>query len=110
MATTDDDVIAFRTGLLADIQESRGGNAVALPDFSENIFTEKCTEFLSEAALTENPEICHFERSFGNRTARANGYAVSDDEATVDIFTVCFDGGEQLTSLAPDDARLAREE
>ena len=107
MAATEDEVIAFRSGLLADIYESRAGDFAALPDFSENVFTEKCTEFLSEAALTENPEVCHFERSFGNRTARVNGYGVSDDEATIDIFASCFDGGEQLTGLAPDDIRRA---
>lgn len=107
MAMNDRETIAFRNGLLAEINEEKGGGTASLPDFSENLFTGLCAEWLAEAGLTENPEVCHFERSFGTRTARANGYGVSDDEAVVDIFVACFDGGDDLASLPPDEVRRA---
>jgi hypothetical protein len=107
MATANREVEEFRNLLLAEISDAKGGGAAGLPQFSENVFTEICTGWLEETGLTENPEVCHFERSFGLRTAKANGYAVSDDEATIDIFAACYDGGEELGALPPDEARRA---
>lgn len=107
MASTDHDLGKFHNSLLADLHDDKSGGSAELPDFSENVFTTICTDWLEETGLIENPEVCHFERSFSSRTARANGYGVSDDEAIVDIFVSCFDGGEQLSALAPEDARRA---
>lgn len=107
MASANREVDEFRNLLLAEINDAKGGGAAGLPQFSENVFTGICTSWLEETGLTENPEVCHFERTFGLRTAKANGYAVSDDEATIDIFAACYDGGEQLGTLPPDDARRA---
>ncbi|SFO30253.1 AIPR family protein [Sphingomonas sp. OK281] len=106
MAPPDRELGAFREGLLAEIRENRGGSA-ELPEFSENVFTAICLEWLEDVGLTENSEVCHFERSFGNRNARANGYAVDDDEAVVDVFIACFDGGDVSGMLPPDDLRRA---
>ncbi|MGQ3489062.1 AIPR family protein [Roseovarius pacificus] len=107
MSSADIDIAAFRSSLIADINEARTGGSATLPDFSENIFTDICTSWLSEVAVTENPEVCHFERSFGSTTARSNGYAVSDDETIIDVFVACFGGSEQLGSIPPEDVRRA---
>ncbi|MBW0145778.1 AIPR family protein [Sphingomicrobium clamense] len=95
----------FRGRLLADINQEQ--SEAGIPEFSENVFTELATEWLSETGLTENPEVCHFERSIGNRIARVNGFAVSDDEATLDLFTTCFNGQGDTASFAPEDFRKA---
>lgn len=105
--STDLDVADFRRSLIADVNEAKTGGTAAQPDFSDNVFTDICTGWLSEVAFTENPEVCHFERSFGTRTARANGYGVSDDEDIVDIYIACFDGTGDLGSIPPDDIRRA---
>lgn len=104
---SEEDILSFRTRLLAEINEERSASDSAIPEFSENIFTELCANWLAEAGITENPEVCFFETSIGNRNARVNGYAVSDDEATVDLFVAAFDGGEELQSVAPEDFRRA---
>lgn len=105
--STDIDIAEFRRSLIADVNEAKTGGTAALPDFSENVFTDICIGWLSEIGFTENPEVCHFERSFGTRTARANGYGVSDDEDIVDIYIACFVGGGDLVSIPPDDIRRA---
>lgn len=109
--STDLDISEFRTSLIADINEARsggsGGGSPVLPDFSENVFTDICTTWLSEVAFTENPEVCHFERSFGARTARSNGYGISDDEAVIDVYISCFDGMGELGSIPPEEIRRA---
>ena len=101
------EVSEFRKSLIADINEARMGGSSALPDFSENVFTDICTGWLSEAAFTENPEVCHFERSFGTRTARANGYGISDDETIIDVYVSCFDGSGELSLIPPEEIRRA---
>lgn len=105
--STDLDIAEFRKSLIADVNEARTGGSAALPDFSENVFTDICTTWLSEVALTENPEVCHFERSFGTKTARSNGYGISDDEDIVDVYIACFDGTGDLGSIPPDEVRRA---
>jgi hypothetical protein len=107
MATTEVEVQAFRSMLLSEINGEKSGAQSALPDFAENIFTDKCTEWLSEAGLTENPEVCHFDQTFGGRPAKVSGYAVSDDEATIDLFVACFDGTDEGRTFAPDEFRRA---
>ena len=107
MLQADLDVSEFRTSLIADIKDARGGGSSALPDFSENVFSDICTDWLSEVAFTENPEVCHFERNFGMRTARSNGYGISDDEGMIDVFVACFDGGEELGFIPPEQIRRA---
>lgn len=103
----DLDIAEFRRSLIADVNEAKTGGAAAQPDFSDNVFTDICTGWLSEVSFTENPEVCHFERSFGSRTVRANGYGISDDEDIVDIYIACFSGTGDLVSIPPDDIRRA---
>lgn len=110
MASTDRDVEAFRTMLLAEVSERRGSGRKGLPEYSRTMFTSVCADWLDETGLTENSQACPFERVFSNRIARADGYGVSDDEAVVDIFVACFDGSEAIATLPPDEARRAARE
>lgn len=109
MSTTDREIAEFRTRLLSEIkgQQTGGSGGNILPDFAENVFTDLYSDRFSEIGLTENPVTCYFERSFGNQTAKVNGYAVSDDEATIDLFSTSYDGGEDMISLPPDNIRRA---
>jgi len=106
MSATDVEVQRFRSMLLAEINGEKSGADSTIPDFTENIFTDKCTEWLSEG-LTENPEVCHFEQTLGGRPTKVNGYAVSDDEATIDLFVSCFDGSDEGRTFSPEEFRRA---
>ncbi len=107
MIANEQDILKFRSQLLAEISNERSASGPLVPEFSENIFTDICTGWLSEAGITENPEICFFEHSIGNRTVKVNGYAVSDDEASVDLFVAVFNGTENGQSFAPEEFRRA---
>ena len=104
---SDQDIVEFRSRLLAEINGERSISETPIPEFSENIFSDNCTDWLAEAGLTENPEVCFFEHALGNRTARVNGYAVSDDGETIDLFVAVFDGSEDGLSVAPEEFRRA---
>lgn len=104
---SDDQINKFRQVIISQIAEERNASSLSIPEFSETIFTGLCLAWLDEAGITENPEVCFFEKTLGNRNVRLNGYAVSDDEATVDLFVSVFDGSEGFDNSTPEGFRRA---
>lgn len=68
-------------------------------DNQEQTFTRICLELLSEAGETENSDVAFDERELGTRNQhKINGYAVSDNYETVDLFISIYEGAtEPLT-------------
>lgn len=56
-------------------------------DTQEQTFTRLFLELLSEAGETENTTVAYDEKDFGTKKAhKINGYAISDNYETVDLF------------------------
>lgn len=56
-------------------------------DSQEQTFTRFFLDLLSEAGETENTTVAYDEKDFGTKKAhKINGYAISDNYETVDLF------------------------
>lgn len=69
-------------------------------DSQEQTFTRYCMELLSEAGETENYDIAFLERGLGTKNQlKINGYAISDNYETVDLFISLYEGSEEPTTI-----------
>lgn len=66
-------------------------------DTQEQTFTRLFLELLSEAGETENTTVAYDEKDFGTKKAhKINGYAISDNYETVDLFITIYRTGEEI--------------
>ena len=66
-------------------------------DTQEQTFTRLFLELLSEAGETENTTVAYDEKDFGTKKAhKINGYAISDNNETVDLFITIYRTGEEI--------------
>jgi hypothetical protein len=79
-------------------------------DFKENVFVEYVLEHLEEMGIVENPEVCHFERRAQRGSLRVNGYAVSDDGDTLDLFGAIFLDRQQPSNVSREEITKAAKE
>ena len=69
-------------------------------DNQEQTFTRICLELLSEAGETENSDVAFDERELGTRNQhKINGYAVSDNYETVDLFISIYEGAAEPITI-----------
>ena len=77
-------------------------------DSQEQTFTRYCMELLSEAGETENYDIAFLERGLGTKNQlKINGYAISDNYETVDLFISLYEGSEEPTTIHKEDIDTA---
>ena len=77
-------------------------------DNQEQTFTRLCLELLSEAGETENYDIAFLERGLGTKNQlKINGYAISDNYETVDLFISLYEGSEEPTTIHKEDIDTA---
>jgi hypothetical protein len=105
----DREFLRFAQDFQAEIIEQAGAGvsesvAPAESDFKENVFTRLVLDDLAAAGVIENPEVCHCETRFGTAIGRVNGYAVNDDEDTLDLFTSVYRRTPQPETLAREEA------
>jgi hypothetical protein len=63
-------------------------------DLQEQVFTRMAVDLLSESGETENTAIAYEERYLGTpKQLKINGYGISENYETVDLFITIFDGG-----------------
>lgn len=86
-----------------DRQTSSGAGATGGSPYSEEAFAEILLEYLSEIGVTENPELCYHEGAAGRANVKINGYAFSDENDRLDLFT-----GIRLEASAP--AQIGKED
>jgi hypothetical protein len=80
---------------LNDVQQLVAARSAATSDFSEPAFASVVAE-----ALVDSGAVPAFEPAFFlHRGMRVDGYAYSDEEATLDLFQVDFNGGAEVQSL-----------
>lgn len=77
-------------------------------DSQEQTFTRYCMELLSEAGETENYDIAFLERGLGTKNQlKINGYAISDNYETIDLFISLYEGSEEPTTIHKEDIDTA---
>jgi hypothetical protein len=80
---------------LNDVQQLVAARSAATSDFSEPAFASVVAE-----ALVDSGAVPNFEPAFFlHRGLRVDGYAYSEEEATLDLFQVEFNGGPEVQSL-----------
>lgn len=80
---------------LNDLQQTVAARSAATSDFSEPAFASVVAE-----ALVDSGAVLGFEPAFFlHRGMRVDGYAYSEEEATLDLFQVDFNGGAEVQSL-----------
>lgn len=73
-------------------------------DTQEQAFTRLFLDLLSEAGETENTTIAYDEKDFGTKkTHKINGYAISDNYETVDLFITIYKQEETIPVIYKKD-------
>jgi hypothetical protein len=76
-------------------------------DFKDNVFTQMFLDDLAEAGVVENADVCYFDRKLGQGQARVNGYAVSEDELTLDLFVTIYRHADGIQTVTREDVERA---
>jgi hypothetical protein len=94
----------FFRALRAEVTDRAAGvGADDGPDFKENALTDYIIhEFLEEYGVTENAEVCYFERDHPRGKAKANGFAINEDGDELHIFTTILVDRDQPQSVTKD--------
>lgn len=73
-------------------------------DTQEQTFTRLFLDLLSEAGETENTTVAYDEKDFGTKkTHKINGYAISDNYETVDLFITIYRPEEEIPVIYKKD-------
>lgn len=73
-------------------------------DSQEQTFTRLFLDLLSEAGETENTTVAYDEKDFGTKkTHKINGYAISDNYETVDLFITIYRPEEEIPIIYKKD-------
>lgn len=105
----DDDLQQFVRDLSGEIH-ARSGKAAGDANSVEDTFADLMLEYLSDAGVVENATVAKFEGRIGRGIGKVNGYAMSDEEDSLDLFIAVFLDTAEPTKLAPDEVRRAIEQ
>lgn len=73
-------------------------------DNQEQTFSRICLELLSEAGETENSDVAFYERDLGTKNQqKINGYAISDNYETVDLFISIYERNDDPITILKRD-------
>jgi hypothetical protein len=64
-------------------------------------FTELILEYLSDTGIVENPSLAAFEGRIGRGIGRVNGYAIGEEEDSLDLFVTVFLDAKEPHQTAP---------
>lgn len=110
--TEDLEFLKFLQRMNAEIHDraSGGSGNNESPDFKENVFCEYVVEHLADIGITENAEVCHFERPTKKGMLKVNGFAVNDDGDTLDLFASHFLDLQGLEKVNKEDITKSAKE
>lgn len=105
------DLVRFVAEFNAELlNRSRGADGTA-PDFKENVFTELMLEMLSDqVGIVENAMTTYFEGPVERGRSKINGYAISDEEDSLDLFVSIFLNAVEAERVSPDEVRRTIEQ
>jgi len=96
----------FYKSLMQDIAATQTGNEDG--GSQEQTFTRIAVEMLADGGETENTAIAYDEKDFGKKGQhKINGYAISDNYETVDLFISIFDNSDTIRTIAKTDIDTA---
>lgn len=80
--------------------------------FAELVFSEVVMQHLSDAGMTFEPVVCHYQAEVGRGRAklRLTGYAMSDDADQLDLFVSLYEGVEDIVSIPDQETTTAAEQ
>lgn len=83
------------------ISREEGGNL-------EELFTEWSVDMLADAGETENSRIAFDEKALGTKNQhKVNGYSMSDNYETIDLFITVFKGTDEPSRIGKDEIDTA---
>jgi hypothetical protein len=96
----------FYKSLMQDVAAAQMGNEDG--DSQEQTFTRIAVEMLADGGETENTAIAYDEKDFGKKEQhKINGYAISDDYTTVDLFISIFENSNTILTITKKDIDTA---
>lgn len=114
MAILDErEIQEFARELHADTVEKAGGGVAgeSPAEFKINVFTRIVLDYLTDAGIAEEGEVCFFEKrpNANKPLARTNGFYVSEDGDRLDLFYAVYTAtdGTQLEGLTPQEIKEA---
>lgn len=108
------ELIDFLTQTQAEVQEEvkqrlqESGALIYL--HQAQVFSEIVMGHMSEFGMTNDPELCHFEKMIGGANLKLSGYAVSDDATELDLFVSLYQGTNQLVTVTDAETTKAAEQ
>ena len=70
----------------------------------EELFTEWSVDMLADAGETENSRIAFDEKALGTKNQhKVNGYSISDNYETIDLFITIFKGTDEPSRIGKDE-------
>lgn len=108
MSPTDDGMIAFARELHAEVVE-RSKDSSGHADFKENAFTQLVVEYLTDAGVTEDGQVCYLEKSLPLPwgTVKTNGYYMPEEADQIDLFYCHYLDDENCPPLTAKDIDAA---
>lgn len=99
------DLISFRNEILYEVNAL--ANSGEDGGITEEKFTELIIDILTTAQQTENARECREirEDSIGRRLHKINGYALSENYETLDLFVCLFNGGKEIPKFHSEDVK-----
>lgn len=71
--------------------------------YDELVFAEIVMKHMDELGMTSSPSVCYYDGKIGAKALRLCGYAISEDETQLDLFTTIYLGADELVQV-PDEA------
>lgn len=74
----------------------------------EELFTEWSVDMLADAGETENSRVAFDEKALGTKNQhKVNGYSISDNYETIDLFITIFKGTDEPSRIGKDEIDTA---
>jgi hypothetical protein len=75
--------------------------------YRENVFTQYVLEFLEETGVVTNSQTVFLETRISRGIGRINGYAVSDEENSIDLFATLYQDADAPVTVGRAEIRQA---
>src|SRR5687767_3881578 len=91
----NDDLVEFYQQIQSEVIERAGGSGGNSEDsddaeFKENTFTQLVIEYLAEAGVVEDGDVCFYRTKVGNAYIKVSGYFLDDETRRLDLFTSLY--------------------
>ena len=75
--------------------------------YDELVFAEIVMKHMDELGMTSSPSVCYYDGKIDGKALRVCGYAISEDETQLDLFTTIYLGADELVPVSDGDVQKA---